>query len=137
MARRIGAFRAMEQGMSPEEARVYSDRLYPPTLDDIAIEHKLRANATGETSRDAIPWPSTIALLYPIVAMFYIASYSPAPPFTVIIGYGLANLGYLLLLTGVFAGHFRILHLERRLYVVLAGAVFFALGTVLTNIPQA
>jgi hypothetical protein len=35
ISRRLGAFRrAMERGMSPEEARKYSDSLYPPTPDE-------------------------------------------------------------------------------------------------------
>jgi hypothetical protein len=42
-AKRIGAFaRAQKQGMSIEQARAYSDNLYPPTADDLAYEEKLR-----------------------------------------------------------------------------------------------
>ena len=43
MARRLGAFkRARENGMSIEEARAYSDALYPPTAAEAAYEEFLR-----------------------------------------------------------------------------------------------
>jgi hypothetical protein len=43
MSRRVGAFmRAREQGMSIEDARAYSDGLYPPTPDEAAYEESLR-----------------------------------------------------------------------------------------------
>ncbi len=39
-AKRIGAFsRACKQGMSVEQARAYSDQLYPPTAEDIEYEN--------------------------------------------------------------------------------------------------
>jgi hypothetical protein len=92
-ARRLGAFsRALRQGMTDEQAHIYSDGLYPPTPDDIAFQQRLAEEATGIPGKP-FPWVSTIALLYPIMATFYIASYRPAPPFIVVVGYGLANLG--------------------------------------------
>ncbi|MGD9617447.1 MAG: hypothetical protein AB7H90_20305 [Alphaproteobacteria bacterium] len=97
---------------------------------------KLRANEAREIPRSTFPWPSAVALLYPIIAMLYIASYVPTPPFAMIIGYGLANLGYMLVVAGIIVGHFRIFHLERRLHVILAGAAFYVLGTFLTNVLQ-
>jgi hypothetical protein len=43
MSRRIGAFkRAMRAGMSVEQARAYSDNLYPPTREEAAYEESLR-----------------------------------------------------------------------------------------------
>ena len=42
-AKRIGAFKiAREKGMSIEDARAYSDRRYPPTVEDIEYENQLR-----------------------------------------------------------------------------------------------
>jgi hypothetical protein len=39
MARRLGAFvRAQKSGMSIEQARAYSDELYPPTAEESACE---------------------------------------------------------------------------------------------------
>ena len=120
-ARRLGAFsRALRQGMSTEQARIYSDGVYPPTPDDIAFEQRLRAKETTGVPRQRFPWASTVALLYPIMAAAYIASYRPPPPLLAVVGYGLANLSYLLFIAGVFAGHFRIFHLQKRLHVFLA-----------------
>jgi hypothetical protein len=43
MARRVGAFkRAREHGMSIDQARAYSDQLYPPTDAERAYEEELR-----------------------------------------------------------------------------------------------
>jgi hypothetical protein len=135
-ARRLGAFsRALRQGMTDEQAHIYSDGLYPPTPDDIAFQQRLAEEATGIPGKP-FPWVSTIALLYPIMATFYIASYRPAPPFIVVVGYGLANLGYLLCISGIVAGHFRIFHLQKRLHVFLTAAGVFVVGTFLTNIPR-
>ena len=48
MSRRLGAFkRARRDGMSVEQARVYSDRLYPPTPAEAAYEEKLRREQLG------------------------------------------------------------------------------------------
>jgi hypothetical protein len=126
-ARRLGAFnRARERGMSIEEARNYSDNLYPPTPDDIAYEQKLRQSR-------GFPWPSTLSLLYPIGALIYIATRTPAP-FTVIVGYGLANLSYLLFAAGILAGKFGVFGLRRRWHVLIVAAICFCIGAVLSNI---
>lgn len=135
-ARRLGAFsRALRQGMTDEQAHIYSDGLYPPTPDDIAFQQRLAKEATG-IPRRPFPWVSTVALLYPIMAAFYIASYRPAPPFIAVVGYGLANLGYLLCISGIVAGHFRIFHLQKRFDVFLTAAGVFVVGTLLTNVPR-
>lgn len=48
-AKRVGAFtRAREQGMSPQQARAYSDNLYPPTAEDLEYEQKLRFSASSK-----------------------------------------------------------------------------------------
>jgi hypothetical protein len=60
------------------------------------------------------------------MAAVYIASYRPAPPF--IFTVGLANLSYLLFISGVIVGHFRIFHLQKRLHVLLTAVGVFALG---------
>lgn len=42
MARRVGAFkRAMKAGLSADEARAYSDKQYPPTVEDTVYEHEM------------------------------------------------------------------------------------------------
>jgi len=79
------------------------------------------------------PWVSAISLLYPIGAAIYIAMQTPARP-PMILGYGLANLGYLLVGAGVFKGTFRILGLKKRWHVLVAGTIAFLIGTFLSNI---
>jgi hypothetical protein len=78
------------------------------------------------------PWVSALSLLYPVAAMIYSAS-TPAPP-VIVIGYGLANLGYLLFVAGIFAGHFYILRLVKRWHVFLCSLIAFVLGTLLSNV---
>jgi hypothetical protein len=80
------------------------------------------------------PWASTVALLYPAAATVYIATTTPATPMMVA-GYGIANLGYVLLGAGLSAGSFRILGLKKRWHVTMSGVAAFAVGTVLSNIP--
>lgn len=77
------------------------------------------------------PWPSALALLYPIIATIYLAS-TPAP-LVACIGYGLANLGYVLFAAGVISGKFRIFRLGKRWQVFVFALGCFILGTVLSN----
>jgi len=79
------------------------------------------------------PWPSAVALLYPIIATIYIAGWTPAGP-AMVVGYGLANLGYILLGAGIISDTFQVLGLKSRRQVFSAAAAFFVVGTVLTNI---
>jgi hypothetical protein len=79
------------------------------------------------------PWVSAISLLYPIGAGVYIATQTPARP-PMIVGCGLANLGYLLIGAGIFKGTFRIFGLRRRWQVLVAGTIAFLIGTFLSNI---
>ncbi|WP_165797295.1 hypothetical protein [Solimonas fluminis] len=79
------------------------------------------------------PWPSMAGLLYPISATIYMATATPAGP-AEIAGYGIANLGYLLVAAGAFVGTFRILGLRNRWKVFGAAFAALALGTVLSNL---
>lgn len=79
------------------------------------------------------PWTSTLALLYPIGATIYIATWTPAGP-TMVVGYGLANLGYLLFAAGIWPGSFRVLGLRNRWQVLASAVAAFVAGTVLSNV---
>lgn len=81
------------------------------------------------------PWISALSLLYPISATIRIATSTPAPPI-MIAGYGLANLGYLLFAAGIFTGTFGVFGLKRRWQVLALAAICFAIGTLLSSIPQ-
>jgi hypothetical protein len=129
--KRIGAFsRAREQGMSVEEARAYSDSLYPPTAEDIEYEERLQQ---GKRGASIFPWVSALSLLYPIAVTIYIATRTPATP-AMVLGYGVANLAYLLFTAGIFAGRFGVFGLRNRWQVFALGFICFLLGTYLSNI---
>ncbi len=78
------------------------------------------------------PHLSLLALLYPVAAMLSMNN-TPAPV-VAILGYGLANLGYLLVASGLLAGHFFAFGLERRISTFLAAGVLWLAGLVLSNI---
>lgn len=129
--KRIGAFsHACKQGMSVEQARAYSDNLYPPTAEDIEYESQLRQ---GKPNVSVFPRLSAISLLYPVAAMAYIATRTPVAP-SIVVGYGVANLAYLLLVAGVLSGKFGVFGLKKRWQVFALSVVFFVFGTYLSNI---
>ena len=78
------------------------------------------------------PYPSLLALLYPVLAILWMAKI-PAHPL-VILGYGFANLGYLLGAATVIPGHFRILGLNDRIPALIAAIVFWVIGVALSNV---
>jgi hypothetical protein len=85
--------------------------------------------------RHGFPILSVVALLYPVGAMLSMAS-TPASPM-LILGYGFANLGYLLGAAFVFPGHFRVLGLGDRLPTVAIGVCSWVIGFASSNIVAA
>jgi hypothetical protein len=130
-AKRLGAFsRAFKGGASIEDARTHSDKLYPPTADDIDYEDRLRR---GAQLRSRFPWVSSIALLAPIGCAISLSASTPAPV-ALVTGSGLANLGYVLFAAGIFTGKFGVFGLSKRWQVILLAAICFVVGTLLCNI---
>ena len=78
-------------------------------------------------------YPSTISLLYPIVAMIYIATKIAEVP--VIFGYGLFQLGFVMFFAGVYKGTFLVFNLDKRRQVLSVAIILIASGFVLFN-PQ-
>ena len=78
-------------------------------------------------------YPSTISLLYPIVAMIYTAMKIPEVP--VILGYGLSQLGYVMFFAGVYKGTFLVFNLDKRRQVLSVAIILIFSGFVLFN-PQ-
>ena len=76
-------------------------------------------------------YPSTISLLYPIVAMIYIATKIPEVP--VILGYGLSQLGYVMFFAGVYKGTFLVFNLDKRRQVLSVAIILIVSGLVLFN----
>jgi hypothetical protein len=82
--------------------------------------------------RHEFPYLSLLALLYPVAAILWMSN-TPAPPMLVL-GYGFANLGYLLGAAFLFPGHFRILGLDDRFPTLVAGVLFWVVGFALSTV---
>ena len=76
-------------------------------------------------------YPSTISLLYPIVAMIYTAMKIPEVP--VILGYGLSQLGYVMIFAGVYKGTFLVFNLDKRIQVFVSAIVCVGMGFMFIN----
>ena len=79
-------------------------------------------------------WLSALSLFYPINVMVHMATTKTPATLSLVLGYGLSNLGYLLVAAGIFKGTFRIFGLKKRLYVFVAAILFFSIGTFLSYI---
>lgn len=82
--------------------------------------------------RHGFPYLSLLALMYPVLAILSMAK-TPAPLIP-ILGYGFANLGYLLGAATIIPGHFRILGLDDRIPTLVAAIVFWLIGFALSNV---
>ena len=84
------------------------------------------------------PWPSTISLLYPLAAGASVYQQATAaahqPPGLLALGYGLANLGYLLAASGLVFGRFGAFRLRSRRAALSAGLAAFLLGMLISNV---
>jgi hypothetical protein len=78
---------------------------------------------------------SGVGLLYPIIGvMSYVDVYQGSSPWTVMLGYGIAQLGYLLIAAGVIKGTFNVFRLQKRSHVFGAAVVCLIVGFYLTNL---
>ena len=82
--------------------------------------------------RHGFPYLSLLTLAYPTLAILYMGK-TPAS-LVLILGYGFANLGYLLGAATVIPGHFRVLGLDHRVQTLMAAIVFWVIGFVLSNV---
>lgn len=82
--------------------------------------------------RQKKPFPliSFLGLSYPILAMLTVQSNS----WVLCLGYGLSNLGYLLIFCGIITGSFRALGLDHRIQVFGAAIFFIIPGIILVNL---
>lgn len=85
-----------------------------------------------EVPKRGFPYVSLLVLLYPVAAMLSMSN-TPAPVI-MILGSGFANLGYLLVASGLVAGHFYAFALESRISTFVAAVVFWLIGVVLSNV---
>lgn len=86
----------------------------------------------GALPKQGFPYLSFIALIYPIAAMLSMSG--TTTPATTVLGYGFANLGYLLLVAGVLAGQFRAFSLEGRISTIVVAVLAWGFGVVLSNV---
>tara|TARA_B100001121_G_scaffold257671_1_gene236035 strand:+ start:106 stop:363 length:258 start_codon:yes stop_codon:yes gene_type:complete len=77
-------------------------------------------------------YPSTYFLLYPLLAMIYIRTFTTDT--NTIMGYGLSQLGYLLIASGIIKGTFLALNLNTRLKTIIVGIISLFIGVVLSNV---
>jgi hypothetical protein len=95
------------------------------------------------------PWPSAVALVYPLGAAIDIATAVirgvPLDPevrsttmarLSLVAGYGLGNLGYLLFAAAIWPGSFRILGLKKRWQVVASAVLSLIMGVVLGTVAS-
>lgn len=132
-SKRIGAYiRATKSGAPGAMARAYSDSVYPPTQADLDYERKLSEKGPE------LPWGSALALLIPFVSMVQIfnsaiSETGSAPSLPILIGWGIAQLGWVVLAFSLCVGRFRILDLTKRRTTIFAAFAIFAVGTLLVN----
>lgn len=93
-----------------------------------------------ELTRRRFPWPSSLALLYPLAAAIWVWNQASVDPrssenaLLLAVSYGISQLGYVLLGAGIFARTFRIFGLTKRWQTILAGGAVWLVGAVLFNV---
>lgn len=97
-----------------------------------ATQSEFMDSLGGAKERATFPWLSSLAMLYPIAAMVTIAA--RGAPVLPTLGYGFANLGYLLFGAGIVAGSFRALGFRYRIPTLIAAVAVWVVGTVLSNL---
>lgn len=99
-------------------------------------QQKFIERYASDVPRHSFPYLGMLALLYPVAAMVSMAGMGASTLFA--LGYGFANLGYLLGAAFLIPGHFRILGLDSRIPTLVASIIFWVVGFVLSNfIPVA
>ena len=86
----------------------------------------------GHKERTDFPWISWLTMLYPIVAMVKISN--QGAPILPTLGFGFANLGYLLLVAGILAGGFRALGFSYRIPTLIAAVSIWIVGTMMSKL---
>lgn len=79
------------------------------------------------------PWMSSISLFYPVLATIDIYTNTPAN-ISMVVGYGFANLGYVMFMAGAFTGTFRVFGIIKRWHVFVVALISFLIGAILSNI---
>ena len=84
--------------------------------------------------RRGFPWLSSLAMIYPVAGMLTIAV--QGAPFLPTLGYGFANLGYLLFAAGLLSGSFQALGFRYRKPTLVAAVAVWVVGLVLDSLSM-
>lgn len=96
----------------------------------------LRTQGIAPVPAPSAPWPSLLALTYPVVGALFLARQEPEASALSVAAYGVAQLGYLLVGAGLLAGSFLALGLRGRMRTIGAGLVAWLVGTVLASLAR-
>ncbi len=130
-----GPFLLWVPKLGGKKLRIYGQHAMIEESERQFIERITGVKQTVRGRTGGIPWASTLSLLYPIAATLHISALPSTTGFE-ILGYGIANLGYLLVMAGVCTGTFRVFALRQRWQVFIGAAVALVIGTVLSNLPR-
>jgi hypothetical protein len=120
--------RAFERIWENLQREDHQQRTESSTSGPSTVTRNLRLPRLAESK---LPWVSAVSLLYPAGATIYAKNLGA--PVNIVVGYGIANLGYLLFVAGISLGTFNIFHLTKRWQVLAAGIAAFCVGTLLGN----
>jgi len=125
MSRRFGAYtRFVKQGYNSDMARNMSDKLYPPTKEDLKYER-------SRTSSKPFPIFSLLSLLYPNIATYYFTKFNVT--LLEAIGYATVQTSYVMFVAILF-GTFGIFGLYDRKSIFIYAIGCFIVGVLLSNL---
>ena len=79
---------------------------------------------------------STYILLYPICGTIWISNLSDSITFWQILGYGISQLGYLMIAAGLISGTFKVFNLRKRFHVLGVAMACLVIGIYFSNISS-
>jgi hypothetical protein len=90
-----------------------------------------RSKSEGGGRLTSFPWPSFLALLYPIYEWSQIVQ-TPAANARIAAD-TVGSMGYMFVFAGIVAGTFRIFRLSKRWHVLTMGALCFVIATLFSS----
>lgn len=78
---------------------------------------------------------SALSLIYPIAVTLYISTQTSAK-LPMVLGYGIGNLGFVMVLAGIFAGTFHVFSIHKRWLVYVIGLISVFVGIILSSISE-
>tara|TARA_B100001057_G_scaffold435713_1_gene466241 strand:+ start:155 stop:565 length:411 start_codon:yes stop_codon:yes gene_type:complete len=126
MCRRYGAYtKFIKQGYNSDMARSMTDKLYPPTEEDLKYER------SRKNFKQPFPFFSLLSLLYPNIATYYFTKFKVTLLET--IGYAIVQTSYVMFVAIIF-GTFGIFGLYTRKSIFFYAIGCFIIGVLLSNL---